>query len=60
MHRNIDSEGHILVGRNLVMQGMMIVRRQAVRTTKPVDLSAEQSIKFELVIKESYINNVYI
>jgi putative ABC transport system substrate-binding protein len=32
------------------MQGMMVVRRQAVRSTKPVDLSAEQSIKFELAI----------
>jgi ABC-type uncharacterized transport system substrate-binding protein len=46
----MDAASRILAGKNLEMQGMMIILKKAVRSTKPADLPVEQPTRYELVI----------
>jgi putative ABC transport system substrate-binding protein len=46
----MDADSRILAGKNLEMQGMMVVLRKAVRSTKPADLPVGQPTSVELAV----------
>jgi putative ABC transport system substrate-binding protein len=46
----MEPDGRILAGKNLEMQGMMVVLRKNVRSRKPAELPVEQPRTFELMI----------